>query len=379
MTKRPPSTVPPKTRTLPESMRGAYLEGPDVVTALRLFGSRIEFALARDIKLFTLGSSPDREVALPEGYLSKLHCVLERRGPVMRVVDQNSHNGTFFVGRREQAFEIRPGDVFTAGPFTFLALNDEMRAAYPNLVGILGPESDQYMALPESADASPSAMVVLATGGRNILLTGESGCGQQDLARTIHTISLLRGRDLVMLDRVPADRAGQRDILDRAARSTLILQLDKDSPVMDPAFASSVFSTSFRIRVIALAPTVDKANAVLTEDNVRPMRILNLPSLAFRTNSIPALLDHILAEQTSPFRFSDLTTANQDALRAFGWPNNLDELRLAAQRLHAVATERSLRKAAEVLGLAHSTLHHWAAQIGVTAPFLDSSRSGQRA
>lgn len=378
MTKRPPSTPPPKTRTLPESMRGAFLDGPDVVTALRLFGTRVEFALAREAKVFTIGASPDRDVALPDGYLSRLHCVLERRGPMMRVVDQNSHNGTFFLGRREQAFELRPGDLFTAGPFTFLAVNDEMRAAYPTLVGILGPEEDQYMSPPESAEVSPSAIVVLATAGRNILLTGGPGCGQEELARTIHMISLLRGRDVVVVDRVPADRAGQREILDRASRSTLILKVEADSPVMDPAFTSSVFSTSYRIRVVAIAPTVDKANAVLTEDNVRQMRSVHLPSLAFRTNLVPPLLDHRLAELASPLRFSEMTLANQDALRAFGWPNNLDDLRLAAQRLHAIATERSLRKAAEVLGLAHSTLHHWCTQVGVTTPLL-GSRSGQRA
>ena len=375
MTKRSGASPPtPKTRTLPESMRGAYLDGPDVITALRVYGTAVEFPLARETRTFTLGSSSDRDIALPEGYLSSLHCVLDRRTSVVKVTDQASHNGTFFEGRREQSFEIRPGGVFTAGPFTFLALNDEMRAAYPTLVGLLGPEDNSLMSVPRD-DATPSSMIVLATGGRNVLITAEAGCGQAQLARTIHDISLLRGRPPVILHKVPADRERQREILDAASRSTLIITIAPDAPVMDAAFVSSVFSTSFRIRVIAISPTVDKANEVLAIDNVRPMRVVALPSLAFRRGAIPALMDHAFTALTSPFQFSDLTEANQAALREYGWPGNFDDLHLAAQRLQAVARAPSLRKAAEELDLGPSSLHHWFSRLGLSMPLLAPAKA----
>jgi hypothetical protein len=52
-----------KTKTLPESMRVPYLDGPDLVTGLRVFGTGIEFSLAIEQKTFTLGSSSDCDIA----------------------------------------------------------------------------------------------------------------------------------------------------------------------------------------------------------------------------------------------------------------------------------------------------------------------------
>src|SRR5262245_11981516 len=128
----------PKTKTLPESMRGATCDGPDVVTALKVYGMDVLFELRRDKKTFTLGSDPGHDIVIPDGYLSGLHCMLERRGLALRVRDQESYNGTFIDGRRESVFDLRPGATFSAGAIRFLALNDEMVAAYPVLADLLG-------------------------------------------------------------------------------------------------------------------------------------------------------------------------------------------------------------------------------------------------
>lgn len=368
---RPVAADAAKTKTLPEAMRDAHLDEPDLVTSLRVFGTAVEFPLAREARTFTLGSDPSRDIALPGRYLSSLHCVLDRRAECLKVTDQASHNGTFFEGRRVQSFEIRPSDLFTAGPFTFLAQNDEMRAAYPTLVGLLGPEDDASpSASPWGEDASPSSLIVLAMGGRHMLLTGQAGCGQAQLARTIHDISLLRGRPPVVLQKLPADRERQREILDAASRSTLIITIDPSAPVMDAAFVQSAFSPSYRIRVIAIAPGVDKANQVLAAEHVRTMRIIAVPPLAFRQRAIPTLMDHALAARSASFRFSDLTAANQAALSAHGWPGNFDDLHLAATRLVAVATAASLRRAADALDLSYSTLQHWFSHLGLSQPVL---------
>lgn len=377
MTKRTAPGAAPKTKTLPEEMRVPHLDSPDVVTGLRVFGTGIEFALAREQKLFTLGSSSESDIALPAGYLSQRHCTLERRSNVLRVTDQDSYNGTFFEGRREASFELRPGSTFIAGPFTFLAVNDEMRRAYPTLAGILGPEDDQSLQPSTTTDATPSAMIVLATAGRHALIISEPGCDQARLARTLHDLSLVRARQPIVLAKLPADRARQREILDAASRSTLLLTIDSTSEVMDAAFVSSIFSTSFRIRVIATAPSVDKARAVLSDEHVQKMRVVQLPPLAFRT-TVPALLDHVLTERGTALRFSQLTPTNQAALRGYGWPKNFDDLRIAAERLDALTREPSMRKAAESLGLAHSTLSHWSAQLGLSQPLLGEAPKARR-
>ena len=377
MTKREPPGEPPKTKTLPESMRVPYFEGHDPVTGLLVIGTGIMFVLPREQRSFTLGSSPDADIALPAGYLSQKHAVLERHGSVLRVVDQGSKNGTIFDIRREATFDLRPGNTFVVGVFEFLAVNDEMRTAYATLAGILGPEGDASFEPSVKSETSPSAMMMLATSGRHVLIIAEAGCDQELLARTLHAMSLVRARPPVTLGPLPEDRAQQRAIVDAASRSTLFVTIDADTEVMDAAFASSVFSSSFRIRVIATAPSLDRARAVLSDEHVGAMRIVKLPSLAFRT-TLPALLDHALAELGATLRFMQLTPANQAALRGFGWPRNLDDLRYFAVRMDLLS-RTSLRSAAKALGYkAHSTLSEWLGQVGLSLPLSSEPNADHR-
>lgn len=376
MTKRAP-LEPPKTKTLPESMRMPYFEGLDAVTGLRVVGTGIVFALPREQRSFTLGSALDSDVAVPAGYLSRKHCVLERHRSAMRVIDQDSKNGTIFDGRREDSFDLRPGQTFIIGVFEFLALNDEMQRAYPILAGILGPEGDGSFEASAKTETSPSAMMVLATTQRHVLILAEPGCDQEPLARTLHGMSIARARPPVTLGPLPGDRARQREIIDAASRSTLFVTIGADTEVMDAAFVSSVFSSSFRIRVIATAPSLDRARAVLSDEHVGAMRIVKLPALAFRTN-LPALLDHALAERGTLLRHSQLTQSNQAALRGYGWPRNLEDLRYFAERLDLLS-KTSLRNAAKALGYkAHSTLSEWVAQVGLSLPIVGAKGEARR-
>ncbi|MBA3458665.1 MAG: FHA domain-containing protein [Deltaproteobacteria bacterium] len=382
MAKRvPPAEPPPKTKTQPESLRVPYFDGPDVVTGLRVVGTGIEFTLPREQRSFSLGSFPDNDVALPPGYLSRKHCVLERHSGVLRVIDKGSTNGTIFDIRREETFDLRPGNTFVAGPFEFLAVNDEMRRASPVLAGILGPEGDP--SAPSSfepsnkSETSPSAMMMLATSGRPVLIIAEPGCDQARLARVLHEMSLVRARPPVILGPLPSDRARQREILDAASRSSLLVTIDDDSEVIDAAFASSAFSSSFRIRVIATTPSLERARSVLSAEHVDKMGIVKLPALAFRT-TLPALLDHALAERGAMVRFSQLTAGNQSALQGFGWPRNLDDLRFFAERIDLLS-RTSLRSAAKTLGYkAHSTLSEWLAKVGLTLPLVADDAAGER-
>jgi hypothetical protein len=52
-----------KTATLPETALPVALDGPDLVTALRIFGASGEFPLLARQGTFTLGSSPSCDVA----------------------------------------------------------------------------------------------------------------------------------------------------------------------------------------------------------------------------------------------------------------------------------------------------------------------------
>jgi DNA-binding NtrC family response regulator len=213
-------------------------------------------------------------------------------------------------------------------------------------------------------------VLVYAMRTSNILITGETGCEQAQLARTIHETSLLRGRPLVERAEIPEERQAQREILDRAARTTLVLTIEKATPVMDAAFASMVFSPEFHVRVIVIAPSFEKARVVCGERAVSTMHRISLRPLVDRRDMIPRLLDRMFEQSGSPMRFVDLTKENQAALQRHTWPRNLSELRFAAERLAVIAREGSLRKASEALKRHHKSLQEWADSIGLETPLV---------
>lgn len=351
-----------KTATLPESARGPWLEGPDLVIALREYNSDVEHLLAREQKAFMLGSAPDHDIAIPGAFLSSLHCVLERRGHRLRVRDQDSRNGTFFAGRREPTFDLGAGETFTVASTTFLAMNDEMRQVRPLFVDIVGAD----------AAPSPDDLLVAAVRGTNLLITGAPDCDQDRLARGVHAVSLRRASAIVEVADLPTTRPAQRELIDRGARSTLVITLGapapRRDPRLDPAFASMLLSPSYRLRLILIAPTAAVATAALGSDAIGPMLHVPVRPLAARGGEILRLLDRALVEGGAALRVAELTPANQAALRAHPWPGNLAELRSTAARLDTLARVGTLRRAADALRMSKSTLHHWMDRLGLAQP-----------
>jgi len=365
-----PATVPElrpgpaKTRTLPEGLQGAFFDGPDVATMLQIYDTDVAFELARTKRTFTLGSDPKHDIVIRDEFVSGTHCLIERRGPGLRVTDQQSYNGTFFDGRKLAVFDPRPGDTFRVGPIRLLVLNDEMRAGMSILSDILAAPEEATLRPSDVRSPSVCDVVVAAKEGGNIVIVSEPGCDQERLAEAIHGMSLRRARPIAHLDHEPSERAAQRAVIDRASRSTLVLTLQPKARVMDAAFVSMLFDPSYHIRMIVLAPSVAHARAVLGEAAMATMRQLPLMPLGQRPGVVPRLLDRMLEERGSRLRFSDLSASNQAALLANDWqsqgaPSNLAALRVAADRLPAIAAAPSMRQAAEQLGVSRSSLQGW--------------------
>ena len=178
--------TPVKTEPLGEGHPEGWFEGPDIVTALRVYDGDREYPLPPKATL-TLGASRSCDVAIPGSGLSALHCAFVRKGTRLRVIDQHSTNGMFSGGRRVETIDLYPGDTFIAAPLTLLAMNDEMRAQrliIADIVGNFTPTPDRIL-----VDAVKSL--------HPLLLTGEKGCDLDRLARAIHTVSLRRSRVLV--------------------------------------------------------------------------------------------------------------------------------------------------------------------------------------
>lgn len=355
-----PPALPMTTKTQPDGEREGLFEGPDPVTWLHIFGTGHHFQLSRDRKVFTIGSAPDCDISIPLPYVSRLHARIERHYDCLRVEDL-SKNGTWFEDRLvKEPKDVRPGSTFgIPGGVTFLALNDEMRAAYPVFSDVLDREGQETLIADDKGWATPSKLMVWASGNDHLLILGPRGCDQDRLARAIHSVSPVRQREMVWADSIPSDRAGQKDMLLRASKSTLVLNIDKSTPVMDAAFRASLFSTSFRVRVLVIAPAFEHVLRVLGPDHAYIRRVEVRP-LAFRIDQLGPLLDRQLEELGSTLRFQQLSEANRQALTNHEWRRNFEDLRVAAQRLAALHQQGTLRKAAAALGIKNfNNLQNW--------------------
>lgn len=362
---KPKVAAGPKTKTLPDEQSDYFFSGPDPVTWIHIAGTVHQFELPKDAQRITVGSARDCDVVVPSAYISKRHCTLERVFDGVRIHD-HSKNGTAADARKlSEPKDVRAGQTFGAGGgITFLAINDEMRRVYPLLSDLLGWQTETSLVPPTLGEASPDYVIQLAAGVDHLMINGAPGCDQQQLASAIHSISPLRKRELVSVSSIPKDRAAQKELLVRATRSTMVLAIDDETPVIDEAFRSALFSMSYRIRVILIA-SPRQALAVLGDEH--SFRRIELRPLAYRTDQIERLFDRQCEEIGSPLRFAHMRDENRKALLGYGWSENLEELRLTARRLAVIARLGSLRGAAVELKEKRWNIQYWfSKQLGLT-------------
>ena len=366
-----PSTPAPdpggktRTRTTPEVETGGTLAGPNWLTSLLLYGTDTINLFPRAVKQLTIASKPGPglTIVIASPYVSSRQCRLDRKRATVRVTDEHSKNGTWFEGAREPWFYLTPGKTFIVGarPHRFLALNDQMRADYPALVDILGAENEHAIGSARE-NPSPSDMIVAAVAGAHLLVTGEPHCDQDRLANIVHRISRNHERSIVEISpaTLPTDRKGRTELVkQRAARSTLVLDLGDQGEPLDPTFVSMLFKTRHQVRVIVLARSIDVADKALGRQYGGQLQEVPLRPLASRPEAIDRLFDRMLEERNSPLRMSYLTPENQEAVRGYHWPENFASLRQAAARLTAIYRLGSINKAAQLFHIAPATLNYW--------------------
>jgi pSer/pThr/pTyr-binding forkhead associated (FHA) protein len=355
--------TPVQTDPLGDEQREAWYEGPDVVTALRVYDGDREYPLPQKA-IATLGASRSCDVSVPGRGMSALHCALVRKGSRLRVLDQHSTNGLFSGGRRVDLIDLYPGDTFTAAPLTLLALNDEMRVQRQVIADIVGT----------SFTPTPDRVLVDAVkSSHHLLLTGEPGCDLDRLARAIHAVSLRRSRTLVQIAELSSDRSQQREILKRASRSTLLIDLESTRTPLDPTFCAMAFSPDYHIRVIVIAATPTIARRLLSIDEMERLQHIWIRPIAMRPGDVPELFDRLLAERQAPFRLTDLASRNRDALCSHDWRDNFNGLRLAAERLTAISRvagweEMNWQERSIALAAPKTTIYEWFNGLGLTAP-----------
>ncbi|MBK7198432.1 MAG: sigma 54-interacting transcriptional regulator [Myxococcales bacterium] len=149
------------------------------MAALRDARSGAEIPLIDD-RRYVVGKGESCDIALVDPCVSRVHCVLERRGGVWFVRDSGSRNGTFINDRRIESAELTPGTVLTVGLTNLVALGPptRVRTGFDRLLG---------------RDPTLRGAVELASRAAgtdcSVLILGETGTGKEVVAQAIHETS----------------------------------------------------------------------------------------------------------------------------------------------------------------------------------------------
>ena len=334
------------------------------VTSVAEFEAAGEWVFPRSGPRIALGGSRSCDISIPERGLSGTHCILERRATSIRVYDMHSTNGTYVGGTRiESSWDIRIGDKFSPYPLTLFLMDEVMQRNRRTLPEILGA------GFPPSPDALLTDVVRHASP---VLIIGDEGCGQDRLALAIHEMSPRREHEAISIVDIPADRAAQSALIRQASKpkTTVVLAIPpkKGNPPLDSQFVSSLYSTSYGVRVIALAASDEDAEHALPKQQLHHSYYIRLRPLAFRSAEIARLLDHLLAARDAgELRTADLLEENQEALMKYDWPKNLATLHRVADAIVAHEHEGGLRAASRALGISPSSLHELLDRVGLAA------------
>jgi len=309
---------------------------------------------------FTFGTAPGCDICVERRHVSHSHALLERRADRIQVTDLESKNGIVFQGRKRKQFEIGSGDAFSIDETVFYALNDEMRLSRPLVSEVLGP---QRMAAIDD-------LLMEAVHGRHVFLRAEPGCDQERLGRAVHRMSLRRRHRFVIAQPGAHDSAPVPQLVANARNGTLLLRLDATGAKLDPAFVEALLSPDANVRAILCARSLKEAIDGVTETLASSAYRVEIPPVRERSGEIAAILEGWFIDRQSRLRFSDFTNENQAALRAYRWPENLEELREAADLLIQLAPHQSERQAAQEVNIPRSNVKRWLDARNLTLPLL---------
>jgi hypothetical protein len=356
------------------------------ITMLRVVGQPRELKLSGEKTSHTLGRDLEPAVDLTLDYdgVSRVHAVIYRKGNKLTVIDQNSTNGTYRRGERDSDFEVGAGETFqVTRKITLVALDEALVLLRKSLHWTIGLRAHGPV---------DDALMVAAKNGPT-LLVGPEGCEQRRLAEEMHRRSpMRRGPFLPAPLRfaptgadVPADRRGlcldlsrdeQTDLLKRAARGTLYLDLsqaDPDEHKLPAFFVNHLLRGDlYPIRPIIAAPSKEHAAKLLDDETVDVLSRITLPPLNTRGDDVPRLLDALILQAShadgvsDPPRLAELGPDSMAGLAAAKWPGNFDELRgEAVPILRALLVHKRVRQTADALSMSKSTLHDWLRAHGV--------------
>jgi DNA-binding NtrC family response regulator len=335
--------------------------GPDAGRSGRLLKSTIR-----------IGTAADNDIVLSDKAVSRHHAQVEFTPEGLLLRDLDSTNGTF-VGQLRISQGYLVGDMPCIMGYTRLLLrrSDQLpqsAAATVTHLGELIGSSPQMLEL-------YNYIQMLAPTAATILIQGESGCGKELVARTLHDLSGRKG-PLVVFDASVTDAemvrndlfghvkgaftgaAGSREgAFRRAEGGTLFIDEIGELPLdLQPRLLRALESREVTpigadkpipVDVRVVAATHRDLQAMVCAGQFRtdlfyrlsvvPLRV---PALREITEDIPPLVDAFLKrlEQTCHVMPDAL-----QALQQYAWPGNVRELRNVIERAAILCQDGCIR------------------------------------
>ena len=285
-----------------------------------------------DAGTLVVGSSPDADLPLTDGTVSRYHAELALLANGVRVKDLGSTNGTFVGDSRIESIVLQPGSELRVGRTRMeLLLADAPLPEAPSeltrfgrLVGASAPMRRVFGQLERAAASNAPTWIF-----------GELGSGKTEAARAIHEASARSAGPLVVLDLDPSTSAA---VLARAPESalggTLVLErLDETTATLQDALLRMLDQRERQGLDIRMVGTSSRDPRMAVEaGHVRRELLFHLaatriemPPLRDRLEDLPRLVDAIVQDLGYPE--VRLASADLSNLRAKQLPGNVRELR----------------------------------------------------
>jgi DNA-binding NtrC family response regulator len=320
-----------------------------------------------------IGSGPSADFLVPDATVSRLHCEIVADDSGYLIRDLGSTNGTVIGGVRVKESYLASAARIRAGRatirFSLLDNADEV-ALYPDI------SFGEMVARSAAMRALFSRLARVAKRDTTLLLEGESGTGKELAARAVHAASQRRTGPFVVVDcsAIPRnlveaelfghvkgaftgatqtrpgkfvaaqggtiflDEIGELD-LDMQPRLLRVLERREVHPV------GATAPVPVDVRVISATNRNlrrEVNNRTFREDLFYRLAVTSatLPPLRERTEDIPLLIDHFLAQHSAKDGFKyELDRHTRRRLHERPWPGNIRELRNAVEELVVLGEE----------------------------------------